>query len=341
MRIAIVNDLALAREVLRRVVLSVPGYSVAWLAEDGDHAVRKTAADRPDVILMDLVMPRMDGAEATSRIMRESPCPILVVTSTVAGNFDLVYRAMGSGALDAVETPTLGPGSAVVNGEKLIARLAKLDDALRGMTGSGTHTPLGVASAGVELPPVVAIAASTGGPDALAVVLGALPANTPAAVVVAQHIEAGFTPGLAARLAARCRLPVRIAQGGELPSAGVVLLAATNDHLELGPDRRLLYTAVPRSYPYRPSANVLFASLAAHCPRAGVGVLLTGMGPDGAEGLLRLRAVGWHTIAQDEESCVVYGMPKAAAEKGAAVEVLPLDRIGPAITAKLRPEPRA
>jgi two-component system response regulator WspF len=307
---------------------------VAWTAEDGEEAVHKAAADRPDAVLMDLVMPRLDGAEATRRIMRESPCPVLVVTSTIAGNFELVYRAMGAGAMDAVETPTLGAGGSVVNGEKLVARLAKLEAAVRGVTGSGMFFPPGVGSSTVELPPVVAIAASTGGPDALAVVLGALPASLPAAVVVAQHIEAGFAPGLAACLATRSRLPVRVAQDGESPAAGVVLLAATNDHLELGADRRLRYTLTPRSNPYRPSANVLFGSLAAHGPRTGVGVLLTGMGPDGADGLLRLRSFGWHTIAQDERSSVVYGMPKAAAEKGAAVEVLPLDRIGPAVAAR-------
>src|SRR5688572_33344180 len=110
MRVAIVNDLALAREVLRRVLLSVPGYSIAWTAEDGEEAVRKAAADHPDAILMDLVMPRMDGAEATRRIMRESPCPVLVVTATVTVNFELVYRAMGAAALDADEMPTHDPG---------------------------------------------------------------------------------------------------------------------------------------------------------------------------------------------------------------------------------------
>src|SRR5437764_549209 len=202
MRIAIVNDLALAREVLRRVVLSVPGYSVAWTAEDGEQAVRKAAADRPDAVLMDLVMPRMDGAEATRRIMRESPCPILVVTATVTGNFELVYRAMGAGALDAVGTPTLGSGGAVVNGEKLVARLAKLDDALHGVTGSGFVPVEPGGSGSVEVPRIVALGASTGGPDALGVVLSALPPDFPGAVLIAHHIAAAFAPGVAQRLPA-------------------------------------------------------------------------------------------------------------------------------------------
>src|SRR5262245_29566814 len=129
MRIAIVNDLALAREVLRRLVVSVPGYGVAWMAVDGAEAVRRAAEDRPDVILMDLVMPVMDGVEATRRIMAASPCPILLVTSSVTGNFNMVYRAMGHGGLDAVNTPTFGPDGKVKDGDGLLARIAKLEQA--------------------------------------------------------------------------------------------------------------------------------------------------------------------------------------------------------------------
>ena len=141
MRIAIVNDLSLAREVLRRLVLSVPGHSVAWVAEDGDDAVRKAAADRPDAILMDLVMPRLNGVEATRQIMKQSPCPILVVTATIPGHYELVIQAMGAGALDAVETPALGPGGTIQNGNPLLARLAKLADASRGAAWAGVQTP--------------------------------------------------------------------------------------------------------------------------------------------------------------------------------------------------------
>ncbi|HUR54821.1 MAG TPA: chemotaxis-specific protein-glutamate methyltransferase CheB [Gemmataceae bacterium] len=331
MRVAIVNDLALAREVLRRVVLSVPGYSVAWVAEDGDEAVRRAAADRPDAILMDLIMPRLDGAEATRRIMRDSPCPIVLVTATKTGNFDLVFQGMAAGAQDVIETPTLGPGGSVVNAEPLLRQMRKLADGQRGVKGSGYMPVVSVGEPAANLPPLVAIGASTGGPDALHHVLSTLPADFPAAVVVAQHIEAAFAPGLAAQLAARCKLPVRVAKDGEPPAAGVVLIAGSNDHLELGADRLLRYTAHPRTYPYRPSVEVLFSSAAAHSSRLGVGVLLTGMGTDGADGLLKLRAAGWHTIAQDEATSVVYGMPKAAVERRAAVDVLPLPLIGPAV----------
>ena len=207
MRIAIVNDLSLAREVLRRLVLSVPGYSVAWVAEDGDDAVRMAAADRPDAILMDLVMPRLNGVEATRQIMKQSPCPILVVTATIPGHYELVIQAMGAGALDAVETPVLGPGGAIQNGNPLLARLAKFADASRGAAWAGVQTPQRPVATTADRPMLVVIGSSTGGPDALAAVLSALPTGFPAAVVIVQHIAAEFAPSLAQWLAraAACR----------------------------------------------------------------------------------------------------------------------------------------
>lgn len=336
MRIGIVNDLALAREVLRRVVLSVPGYAVAWAADDGDDAVARAAADPPDAVLMDLIMPRLNGIEATRQIMQRSPCPILVVTSSVSTNYAMACRAMGAGAVDAVDTPTLGPSGTVQNAEKLIARLAQLEVALEGTAGSSVIAVMKPTSNPAELPPLVLLGASTGGPEALTHVLSVFPKDFPAAVLISQHIGADFAPGLVQQLATWCRLPVRAAKDGEPPAAGTVHVAVSNDHLELGPDRQMRYTAVPRHSPYRPSVDVLFTSAAAHSSRLGVAALLTGMGRDGAEGLLRLRAAGWHTIAQDEATSVVKdGMPKAAVTRGAAVEVLPLQHIGDSAVAKI------
>jgi two-component system response regulator WspF len=334
MRVAIVNDMALAREVLRRLVTSVPGYTVAWTAADGAEAVRRAAADRPDVILMDLVMPVLDGVGATRRIMAASPCPILVVTSTVAGNIGMVYEALGHGGLDAVNTPVLGPDGKVKDDGGLLARLAQVARAQHtaapcgpGAAPAAPATPPAAAAA----PPLLALGASTGGPEALAQVLGGLPAGFPAAVVIAQHIAAAFAPGLASWLQGRTVLPVRVARAGDEPRPGEVLLAATDDHLVLRPDRRLAYTPDPADYPYRPSADAFFGSVAAHWPRPGVAALLTGMGSDGARGLAGLRRAGWLTLAQDEASCVVYGMPKAAVECGAACRVLPLAELAAAI----------
>ena len=335
MRIAIVNDLSLAREILKRLVLSVPGYSIAWLAEDGDEAIKKASQDTPDAILMDLVMPRVNGVEATRAIMKQNPCPVLVVTSTIKGHYELAIAAISAGALDAVETPLMGSGGVIQNGQPLLNRLSKLVDANRGVSGSAFHVPLRSGNPIGDYPPLVVIGSSTGGPDALASVISAFPPDFPAAIVISQHIAAEFAPTLASWLGDRCRLPVRTARIGDIPTAGSVLIAETNDHLEIGSDHKLHYTASPRHYPYRPSIDVLFSSAAAIWPRLGIGLLLTGMGSDGADGLLRLRSMGWHTIIQDEATCVVYGMPKAAAEKKAAMEILPLAQIGPTISAKI------
>jgi len=335
MRIAIVNDLALAREVLRRVVLSVPGAVVAWMAEDGDEAVVKAKTDLPDVILMDLIMPRLDGVEATRQIMKQSPCPILVVTASVAANYTLAFRAMGVGALDAVDTPTLGPSGTVQNAEKLISRLTQLESALDGMSGSSVIATPRSNSSPADLPPLVLLGASTGGPEALTHIVSILPKDFPAAVLISQHIGLDFAPGLVQQLATWGRLPVRATKDGDVPTAGTIHVAVSNDHMELGPDGLLRYTAHPRTLPYRPSVDVLFKSAVSASPRLGVAALLTGMGTDGAEGLLQLRSAGWHTIAQSEATCTVYGMPKAAVEKRAAAEVLPLQHIGDSIVAKV------
>ena len=161
--------------------------------------------------------------------------------------------------------------------------------------------------------------------------LSALGRGFPAPVVIVQHVDLAFAPGLARWLTTQSGFPVELVALGEKPRPGVALLAATRDHLVVGEDRALAYTARPRETPYRPSVDVFYHSLAAYWPRPGIAVLLTGMGRDGADGLLRLRKKGWHTIAQDERTSVVYGMPKAAADRGAAARVMPVTDIGPAI----------
>lgn len=335
LRVAVVNDLFLARAMLRRVVESVPGYLVAWEAVDGADAVAKAAADRPDAILMDMVMPVMDGAEATRRIMARTPCPILIVTSSVGANLKKVYEALGGGGLDAVQTPTFGPGGTVMGAEPLLARLAAIGSTARVLP-TPTISPPPPSSLS-ERPgvPLLAIGASTGGPDAIARVLIGLGPNPPSPVVIVQHIGADFARGLADWLMARTGMSVRLPAAGERPTAGSAYIVGGDDHLVVGHDCRFGYTRDPADYPYRPSANVFFDSLTSGWPDGGVAVLLTGMGNDGARGLLGLRRRGWHTIAQNQETSVVYGMPKAAIELGAAVEVLPVDQIGLACRLKL------
>lgn len=338
MRIGIVNDMALARESLRRVVQSSPGHEVAWLAVNGGEAIDRALRDPPDLILMDLIMPVTDGVEATRRIMAESPCPILVVTATVSGSVSKVYEAMGHGALDAVDTPTFGPSGDVRGAGPLLCKIDTVGR-LTGKAGCRSIPESQVATRrvpGLSGNPLVAVGASTGGPNALAEVIGAFPEDLDASVVVVQHVDVAFAPGLARWLTERSSHRVDTAEPGDSPAPGRILLAATNDHMVLQRGRSLSYLGEPRDLCYRPSVDVFFASLAANWTGVGVAVVLTGMGRDGASGMLALRQLGWHTIAQDQATSVVWGMPRAAAEVGAAVEVLPLARIGPAIVDQVR-----
>jgi two-component system, chemotaxis family, response regulator WspF len=329
-RIAIVNNLALVAEFLRQLVARVSGYEVAWVARDGAEAVKKCAADTPDLILMDLIMPVMDGVEATRRIMAESPCPILIVTAAMDGNTPKVFEAMGHGALDAINTPVMGDAAAAQQSrEALLKRIKTVGMLTRHSTLS--HQRQARSGTTGNLPPLVVIGSSTGGPKALATVLSGLPKDLQAGIVIVQHVGEEFSQGLSGWLAGQTQLTVRLAAPGSRPLLSTVLLAGSNDHLILDPELRLTYAREPSNIPFRPSVDVFFKSVAEHWPLKGVAVLLTGMGRDGAEGLAALRRAGWYTIAQDEATSVVYGMPKAARDLGAAVDILSLDHVAPAI----------
>ena len=332
MRIAIVNDMPMAVEIMRRVLVSSAKHEVAWVARDGADAVVQCGRDRPDLVLMDLIMPGMDGVEATRQIMATAPCPILVVTATVEGNAAQVFEAMGAGALDAVQTPTLG-GEDAARG--VAAFLYKIDATAKLIGESGVEAP-------VEHRPrerarqLVAIGASAGGPAALVKLLSGLPEDFPAGVVIVQHVDAQFAPGLANWLNEVSKLPVRIAKDGDLVEEGVVFVACTSGHLTLRPGSVLSYSDEPNDSAYRPSVNVFFESALRYWRGDVLGVLLTGMGRDGATGLKRLREAGHHTIGQDRASSAVYGMPKAAAELDAVAEELPLEKIAAALTRRIR-----
>ncbi len=324
-RIAIVNDLRLAVEVLRQAVAQIHGASVAWVAEDGQQAVDMCAQDTPDLLLMDMQMPVMDGAVATRHIMKRCPCPIIVVTASIDHNLDRVYDALGAGALDVTLTPTIRPDGTLDGLDALVRKVAyvrALDGHRHEVTGA--PTPARTASGRG----IVAIGCSTGGPPALGKLLGALPRAFDWPIVIVQHIDRGFAEGLAQWLAYISGRTVDVAREGEHAEAGHVYLACSDDHLVLR-GGRFFHTAEPRGLAHRPSVDVLFESLA-QAP-LGIAVLLTGMGRDGADGLRALRAAGWHTIAQDEATSVVWGMPGAAVKCGGAVEVLPLEAIADAI----------
>ncbi|MBW1869904.1 MAG: chemotaxis response regulator protein-glutamate methylesterase, partial [Deltaproteobacteria bacterium] len=182
-----------------------------------------------------------------------------------------------------------------------------------------------------SVPPLIVIGSSTGGPKALAEVLSCLPKELGAGIVIAQHVDCEFSGDLADWLNAQTDLTVRLVSEGRRPASGNVFLAGSNDHLIFSPDLTLVYTTEPVNIPFRPSVDVFFKSVARLWPSKGVGVLLTGMGRDGAEGLSALRQAGWYTIAQDEATSVIYGMPKAAKELGAADDILPIGEVAPAL----------
>ena len=332
MRIGIVNDMRAACEALRRVVESLPGHEVVWTAGDGVEAVAMARRDRPDLILMDLLMPHMDGAQATRQIMASTPCAILVVTATVSGNISLVYDAMGYGALDAVDTPMLGPAGEVSGAGALVEKIGTIAKLV-----GATVEPKGVRrpAAAATPPRLLVVGASTGGPKALSDLILPLPRDWNVAMIVVQHVDVAFAPGLAKWLGDRTGRSVRVAEHGQQPQAGDVLVAGTNDHLVLTKSKTLEYRAEPREVFFRPSVDVFFDSVAEYWPQTGTAALLTGMGRDGARGLLRLRGRGWHTIAQDEASSVVFSMPKAAIDAGAVCEVLGIETMARVITARL------
>lgn len=336
MRIAIVNDMQFAIEGLKRVLATSREYKLAWVAENGEDAVVKCAADVPDLILMDLVMPVMGGVEATRRIMAGSPCPILVVTSSVDNNAGKVFEAMGAGALDAVKTPVLGKNGEVTGDIALLSKMETIRKLTAGFNAKErAFVPRHVSSGCSSTGSLVAIGSSSGGPAALAQLLKCLPEDFPASVVIIQHVDAHFAEDLAAWLDNQCKLPVKIARENDVLSPSTVYVAASSDHLVISQNGRLCYTAEPKKFVYRPSVDVFFDSVARHWKGSAIAVLLTGMGRDGATGLLNLRETGIHTIAQDEASCAVYGMPKAAANMNAAVDILPICEIGPEVVARV------
>ena len=213
-RIGIVNDMRLAIESLKRAVATLPGATVAWVAENGVEAVAKCAQDTPDVVLMDMIMPVMDGVEATRRIMKATPCPILVVTATVEGNASKVFEALGAGALDAVATPSIGADGSSVNSGALVSKIKAI-----GLLSGGSRTsvqqpvaPPSPPASAHAIPPFIAVGSSTGGPQALATVLQGLPRPLPCPLVIVQHIDPTFAPGLAEWLSTETRQRVSVAQ---------------------------------------------------------------------------------------------------------------------------------
>jgi two-component system response regulator WspF len=328
MKIAIANSFPAAVEAIRHVLSAIPRYQVIWTADDGEEAVKKCEEDKPDLLLMDMILPVLNGVEATRRITTNTPCAILIVTATVSGSSSKVFEALGAGAIDAINTPE--PNTSPESLEAFLNKIEMMEKLLFGANREKAPRPAPTHHKPVNHKEgrLVVIGASAGGPMALAEVLSQLPKTFPAAIIIVQHVDTQFAQGMADWLSGQSAMPVRVAREGESPTKGVVLLAGKNDHLILVDAHTLGYTPKPVDDVYRPSVDVFFASVVKHWKGECIGVLLTGMGRDGARGLKMLQSAGCHTIAQDSASCMVYGMPKAAVALGAANEVLPLNQIG-------------
>jgi two-component system chemotaxis response regulator CheB len=344
-RVLVVDDSAVMRKLIPAVLQRDPDVEVVATAVDGVAALRKVARFRPDVVTLDLEMPGMDGLDVLREMSSMSDAPVLVVSAHTQADAGLTVTALEMGAVDVVAKPrNVLAGGLEELGSELLSKV-------RAVAGRRWRRPFrALAPPRVEKPAlhahadrVVAIACSTGGPAALGYVLSRLPADLPAAVVVVQHMPEGFTAPLAQRLDASCGLIVKEAQDGDVLRRGRVLVAPGGRHLRV---RRLpgapvaLLGSGPTVSGHRPSADVLFQSVAAEFGSRSVGVVLTGMGEDGAAGLQAIHRVLGATLAQDEESSVVFGMPRAAILRGAADQILPLERIAEAIEAAVQRQVR-
>ena len=334
-RVLIVDDSPTLRGLIRSVLESDPELQVVGEARHGEEAIAQCESLQPDIITMDIQMPVMDGYQAIRHIMSESPRPIVVLTSSESERqLGVSAKASELGALAVGRKPHGLPG-VDPEADKLIASVR----AMAGVKVVGRRPWL--LKKEVEPPArqprtrpthglvrLVAIGASTGGPPALQVVLSKLPADSPLPIMVVQHISPGFVSGLARWLNQTISLEVQVAEANEPLRPGTVYLAPDGQHLLVKRRGLVWLKDDPLVDGHRPSVTALFESVAQGYGSSVVGVLLTGMGSDGARGLKALRDAGGYTIAQDEDSCVVFGMPKQAIALGAAVEVLPLEQIG-------------
>jgi two-component system chemotaxis response regulator CheB len=337
LHVLVVDDSALVREVMQRLLTAEGAFSVTT-ASDPLIAGRKMATSRPDVIVLDLAMPNMDGLSFLRKLMAEDPIPVVICSALADRAADLALRALEEGAVDVVTKPRVG-----VRGY-LEESVTMLVDTIRAAAEARVprlHAHLAARANAKQAAvrrafapdTVIAIGASTGGTEALGDVLGALPGDAPGILIV-QHMPEGFTGPFAQRLNRACRIRVKEAADGDRVDRGEALVAPGNRHMIVrreGGALRVRICSGPLISRHRPSVDVLFRSVARVVGPAAVGVLLTGMGRDGAEGLREMKDRGGRTIAQDEETCVVFGMPKEAIALGGVDEVVPLPRIGQAL----------
>jgi two-component system chemotaxis response regulator CheB len=328
-RVLIVDDSAVQRDILTALLSTDQRLYVIATASSGEEAVRAAARLKPDVILMDMRMPGLDGVQATSRIMQETPTPIVMVTYGASREDQvLATAAFEAGVVAFLPKPPAGPAGnqaaqelrrtvRSMAGVKVIRRRAvgrRLEPTAGGLIRSSQRP--------TRVPRVIAMGASTGGPQVLREILVCLPADFPVPVLVVQHIASGFVTSMVEWLKSQCSVPVQVAVPGKVVAAPGIYIAPTDQHMIVH-SQAIVLTDDPPVGGHRPSVDVLFESVAAEYGADAVGVLLTGMGRDGAAGLCKIRRSGSISIAQDEASSVVFGMPRAGIEMGGAEHVLP------------------
>ena len=340
-RVLLVEDSVVTREYLSHILGEDPAIEVVGTARDGVEAVEQAQRLKPDLVLMDVHMPRMNGYEATRQIMERSPAPIVMISASLdQGEVAMTFAALEAGALTVLPKP-VGPGHPlyadstrkVVETVKLMAEVKVVR---RWPKRDSPPAPIPSLDAGERRVRLVAIGASTGGPPAVAEILKGLPADLGFPILFVQHIAPGFAGGLVEWLRQVTPLAVKLAEPDELVQAGSVYVAGDGAQMGITRQGRIRVTNEAAPDGFCPSVSHLFESAAEAYGRAALGVLLTGMGRDGAAGLRRLREAGGLTIAQDEESSVVFGMPQEAIRLGAAEKVLNPSEIGQAIRALAR-----
>ncbi len=342
-RVLIIDDSASVRTTLAEILASDPDIEVMATAADPYVAAKRIQDEVPDVITLDVEMPRMDGITFLRKLMMQRPLPVVMCSSLVVDVSPVLFDALEAGAVDAILKPRLGSRAALIESRIRICEAVKGAASARVMVRPprSTAAPEPKLTADAMLPApsrrtllrttekVICMGASTGGTESLRVVLQSLPPDSPGLVVV-QHMPESFTASFARRLDSLCRLAVKEAADGDAVARGQVLIAPGNRHTLLvsdGARYRVVVKDGPLVSRHRPSVDVLFRSAADTAGANAVGVIMTGMGDDGAAGLLEMRQAGAATIAEHESSCVVYGMPKVAIERGAAQFVVPLDGI--------------
>ena len=354
-RVLIVDDSAAVRHTLSEIIAGEPDLEVMATASDPYVAAERIRREIPDVILLDIEMPRMDGLTFMRKIMAQRPIPVVICSSLTEAGSETTIKALEAGAVDVVSKPRVNTAEFLQESRMRIcdvlrgaahARLSAKARAVPPMQIEARHTAdviLPAARPGHAVPatdPIICIGSSTGGTEALRDILVALPAEAPGIVIV-QHMPEKFTTAFAKRLNGLCAMSVREAANGDVVLPGTVLIAAGNHHMLLERTGRQYRVAIKNGPPvsrHRPSVDVLFRSAAQVAGPNAVGILLTGMGDDGARGLLEMKTAGARTIAQNEETCIVFGMPKEAIQRGAADKVLPLDRIASEIVHEARRE---